>query len=195
MTGIASAWEIKRSDYMGQSQPQDAMVATIAMRSKSPKMGRHWDSSQPLYTPEQRRLRDESKWTLVQGILAPIQFLVLLISVGLVLRYFLTGEGAAAATVSIVVKTMILYVIMVTGSIWEKVVFDEWLFAPPFFWEDAFSMIVLALHTAYLVALLNDWGTPAQQMSIALAGYGAYVINAGQFILKLRAARLQAAAT
>ncbi len=192
MTGIASVWEIKRSDYMGQSQSQDAIVATIAMRSKSPEMRRRWDSSQPLYTLEQRRLRDESKWTLVQGILAPIQFLVLLVSVGLVLRYLLTGEGAAAATASIVVKTMILYIIMVTGSIWEKVVFDEWLFAAPFFWEDAFSMIVLALHTAYLVALLNDWGTPAQQMSIALAGYAAYVINAVQFILKLRAARLQA---
>jgi 3-vinyl bacteriochlorophyllide hydratase len=179
---------------MGQCQPQDAMVATIAARGKSAANGRRWDSSQPLYTHEQRRIRDESKWTLVQGILAPIQFLVLLVSVGLVMRYLLTGEGAAAATASIIAKTIILYIIMITGSIWEKVVFDEWLFAPPFFWEDVFSMIVLALHTAYLVALFNSWGTPAQQMSIALAGYAAYVINAVQFIMKLRAARLQASA-
>ena len=195
MTGIASAWEIKRSDYMGQSQPQNAMAATIAMRSKSAEIKRRWDSSQPLYTPEQRRLRDESKWTLVQGVLAPIQFLILLISLWLVISYLITGEGAAAATASIIAKTFVLYIIMITGSIWEKVVFDEWLFAGPFFWEDAFSMIVLALHTAYLVALFTGWGTPAQQMSIALAGYAAYVINAAQFILKLRAARLQAVAS
>jgi 3-vinyl bacteriochlorophyllide hydratase len=177
---------------MGQSQTQDAMGATIALRSKSAEIKRRWDSSQPLYTPEQRRLRDESKWTLVQGILAPLQFLILLVSLWLVISYLIIGEGAAAATASIIAKTCALYIIMITGSIWEKVVFDEWLFAGPFFWEDAFSMIVIALHTAYLVALFTDWGTPTQQMSIALAGYAAYVINAAQFILKLRAARLQA---
>ena len=165
------------------------------MRSKSAEIKRRWDSSQPLYTPEQRRRRDESKWTLVQGVLAPIQFLILLISLWLVVSYLVTGEGPAAATLSIIAKTCALYVIMITGSIWEKVVFDEWLFAGPFFWEDAFSMVVLALHTAYLVALFTGWGTPAQQMSIALAGYAAYVVNAAQFILKLRAARLQASAT
>ncbi len=37
--------------------------------------------------------RDASIWTLVQGILAPIQFLVFLISVGLVLHYMMTGDG------------------------------------------------------------------------------------------------------
>ncbi|MFN3370732.1 MAG: 2-vinyl bacteriochlorophyllide hydratase, partial [Sphingomonadaceae bacterium] len=82
-----------------------------------------------LYTPEQRRRRDETVWTLVQGILAPIQFLVCLISTLLVVRYLLTGEGADAATVSIIVKTLLLYTIMITGSIWEKVVFGQWLFA------------------------------------------------------------------
>lgn len=147
-----------------------------------------------LYTPEQRERRDASRWTLVQAILAPLQFLVFLVSLWLVLRYMVTGSGEAAATASIVAKTILLYTIMVTGSIWEKIVFDEWLFAEPFFWEDVFSMLVLALHTAYLVALFTGWGTPAQQMMIALAGYAAYVINAAQFILKLRAARLQATA-
>jgi 3-vinyl bacteriochlorophyllide hydratase len=80
---------------------------------------------------------------------------------------------------------------MVTGSIWEKVVFDEWLFAKPFFWEDVFSMAVLALHTAYLIMLFNDWGTSEQRMFVALAAYVTYVINAGQFLYKLRMARLQ----
>jgi 3-vinyl bacteriochlorophyllide hydratase len=181
--------------FMGQRQPQDVMVAAVMMRGQSPANGRYEARPTPLYTPEQRRRRDESKWTLVQGILAPLQFLVFLISLWLVINYLVTGEGARAATLSIIAKTSILYLIMITGAIWEKVVFDKWLFAEAFFWEDAFSMIVIALHTAYLVALLTGWGTPTQQMSIALAGYAAYVINAAQFILKLRTARLQGVAT
>ncbi|TXC71163.1 2-vinyl bacteriochlorophyllide hydratase [Sphingomonas ginsenosidivorax] len=145
----------------------------------------------PLYTPEQRRRRDSTRWTLVQGILAPVQFLVFLISLTLVLRYLATGTGASAATTSIVVKTGALYAIMITGSIWEKIVFDRWLFVPAFFWEDVFSMLVLALHTAYLVALIADLGTERGRMLLALAAYASYAINAAQFLLKLRAARLR----
>jgi 3-vinyl bacteriochlorophyllide hydratase len=148
----------------------------------------------PLYTPEQRLRRDSSRWTLVQGILAPVQFLIFLISLALVLRYLATGTGAAAATASIVVKTCALYAIMVTGSIWEKVVFGRWLFVPAFFWEDVFSMLVLALHTAYLVALVGDIGSERGRMLLALAAYASYAINAAQFLIKLRVARLQAAA-
>ena len=147
----------------------------------------------PLYTPEQRKRRDESVWTLVQGILAPLQFLIFLISLGLVLRYFATGEGAMAATISIVIKTIALYAIMITGSIWEKVVFGKWLFAEPFWWEDLFSMVVLALHALYVAALIGDWWTERDRMLIALAAYATYAVNATQFLLKLRAARLQSA--
>ena len=145
-----------------------------------------------LYTPEERRRRDESGWTMVQAILAPIQFLVFLVSLGLVLRALQSGEGAFAADLSIVAKTLILYTIMITGSIWEKVVFGKWLFAEPFFWEDVFSMLVLALHSAYLAMLLGGVGTMEERMLVALAAYAAYVINATQFLLKLRAARLGA---
>ncbi len=148
----------------------------------------------PLYTPEQRLRRDASPWTLVQGILAPVQFLIFLVSLVLVVRYLQTGEGAFAATVSIVVKTIALYTIMITGSIWEKVVYDKWLFAEAFFWEDVFSFLVLALHTAYLVMLIGDLGTERGRMILALAAYATYAVNATQFILKLRAARLQSAA-
>ena len=143
-----------------------------------------------LYTPEQRVKRDKSIWTWVQGVLAPIQFLVFLISLGLVLRYLATGEGQSIAIASIVVKTITLYTIMITGCIWEKVVFDCYLFAPAFYWEDVFSMLVLALHTAYLVALATDALTTPQLMYLALAAYATYVVNAGQFIWKLRTARL-----
>jgi 3-vinyl bacteriochlorophyllide hydratase len=145
-----------------------------------------------LYTEEERRRRDASRWTFVQGVLAPLQFLVFLVSLGLVLRFLATGEGLTAATVSVVIKTFVLYTIMVTGAIWEKEVFGVYLFARPFFWEDVFSMLVLALHTAYLVAVLTGALNPPQQMLLALAAYAAYLINAGQFVLKLRAARLQA---
>ena len=146
-----------------------------------------------LYTPEERQRRDRSPWTLVQGILAPVQFLVFLVSVALVLRFLTTGEGQAAATASVVIKTLVLYTIMVTGCIWEKVVFGVWLFAPAFYWEDVFSMLVLALHTAYLVAVATGTLDARGQMLLALAAYAAYVINATQFVLKLRAARLQMA--
>jgi 3-vinyl bacteriochlorophyllide hydratase len=145
-----------------------------------------------LYTPEERRRRDESPWTLVQGILAPLQFLIFFVSLGLVLRYLATAQGAWIADASVVTKTAALYAIMVTGSIWEKEVFGRWLFAGPFFWEDVFSMLVLALHTAYLVMLLGGFGSIEDRLLVALAGYAAYLVNAGQFLLKLRAARLQA---
>jgi 3-vinyl bacteriochlorophyllide hydratase len=147
--------------------------------------------NKPLYTPEQRVRRDASKWTLVQAILAPIQFLVFLVSLGLVGHYLVTGQGYEVATISILLKTALLYTIMITGSIWEKVVFDAWLFAEAFFWEDVFSMLVLALQTLYVLALLLGWWTPQQQMFIAVAAYAAYVINAGQFLWKLRVARLE----
>lgn len=144
----------------------------------------------PLYTPEERVRRDATKWTLVQGILAPVQFLVFLVSLYLVLHYLWTGEGESAANISVVVKTLTLYTIMITGCIWEKVVFNCYLFAPAFFWEDVFSMLVLLLHTLYLVALATGYLDQYQLMILALAAYATYVINAGQFIWKLRMARL-----
>ncbi|HYW50389.1 MAG TPA: 2-vinyl bacteriochlorophyllide hydratase [Gemmatimonadaceae bacterium] len=146
-----------------------------------------------LYTPEQRQRRDATRWTLVQGILAPIQFLVFAISVALVLRSLLTGEGIFAAHVSILAKTLLLYTIMVTGAIWEKVVFGQYLFAEAFFWEDVVSFVVIALHTIYLGGLLTGRLSTRALFIVALAAYAVYVVNAVQFILKLRAARLQEA--
>jgi len=144
----------------------------------------------PLYTPEERVRRDNTKWTLVQGLLAPFQFVVFLVSLSLVIITMGTGEWLLATEISIVIKTLVLYTIMVTGAIWEKIVFGRYLFAPAFYWEDVFSMLVIALHTAYVYAFLVNAGTPEFRLWLALAAYGTYVINATQFILKLRAARL-----
>ena len=149
--------------------------------------------SRPLYTPQQRLRRDATVWTLVQGILAPLQFLVFLVSLALVLRYLATGDGYQAATVSIIAKTVCLAVIMVTGAIWEKVVFGQYLFAPSFFWEDVFSFAVIALHALYVWGLVTGAMQPEALMLVTLAAYATYLINATQFILKLRRARLDAA--
>ena len=124
-----------------------------------------------LYTPEQRARRDASPWTMVQGVLAPAQFAVFLVSFGLVARFLLTGEGEAVATASIVFKTGVLYLIMVTGSIWERAVFGRYLFAPAFYWEDMVSMLVLALHTAYIAALLSAALDTHHLMLLALAAF------------------------
>lgn len=147
-----------------------------------------------LYTDEERARRDATPWTLVQGLLAPLQFLVFLVSLALVLRYMWWGQGYEAATISVVVKTGVLYVIMVTGAIWEKVVFGQYLLAPAFYWEDMFSFAVIFLHTVYLYALFTQSLPPDSLLWLALAAYATYVVNAAQFILKLRAARLDAEA-
>ncbi len=150
--------------------------------------------SHPLYTPSQRARRDATVWTTVQGVLAPVQFLVFAVSLILVLRYLATGDGYTAATVSILLKTALLYTIMITGAIWEKVVFGQYLFAPSFFWEDVVSFVVIALHTLYLYGLLTNSIPPQQLMLITLAAYATYFLNATQFLLKLRRARLDTAA-
>jgi 3-vinyl bacteriochlorophyllide hydratase len=144
-----------------------------------------------LYSEEERRRRDDSRWTLVQGILAPFQFAVFLLSLGLVIRYLVTGLGYEAATLSIIAKTLVLYTIMITGSLWEHDVYGRYLFAPAFYWEDVVSMLVLALHTAYLASLFWPGVTAHQQMGLALAAYASYIVNAAQFLIKLRQARLE----
>ena len=69
-----------------------------------------------IYTPEQRERRDHTVWTLVQGVLAPLQFLVFLVSIGLILRALWWQGDMGWAQASVVVKTVVLYIIMVTGS-------------------------------------------------------------------------------
>ena len=144
-----------------------------------------------LYTQDQRSRRDMTAWTTVQGILAPLQFLVFLVSLVLVIRYMITGLGYEIMTLSIIAKTLLLYLIMITGAIWEKVVFGQWLFAPAFFWEDVVSFGVIALHSLYIYGLIQGTIPADTLVLIILAAYASYVVNAGQFLWKLRAARLQ----
>lgn len=142
-----------------------------------------------IYTPEQRALRDSTIWTPIQGVLAAAQFIVFFISLILVLRFMATGDGFWIASLSILVKTGLLLTIMVTGAIWEKVVFGQYLFAPSFFWEDVVSFLVISLHLLYVAAFSFDLVPAGTQMLIILAAYTAYVVNAGQFLWKFRQAR------
>lgn len=161
--------------------------ANVAILSPSASQKHHPN----LYTPEQRARRDATIWTRVQGILAILQFGVFLVSLSLVARFAITGNGYEAATASVLLKTVALFAIMITGSIWERQVFGQWLLAPAFFWEDVVSFAVIALHAAYVAALFGGWLDPVQLMTLALVAYAAYAVNAGQFVLKLRAARIQ----
>ena len=144
-----------------------------------------------IYTDEQRSRRDSTVWTTVQGVLAPLQFVVFAISLILLLRYLYTGTGYELATISILVKTVILYAIMVTGAIWEKVVFGQYLLAPPFFWEDIVSFVVIFCHTLYLFLLFSGLSPENNLILVALLAYFIYTINAAQFLWKFRLARLE----
>ena len=170
-----------------------AAVAAIGQRATqrsrpagdAPSLHRSSRAPRPIYTQDERARRDSTRWTTVQAILAPFQLLVFLVSLTLVLVALVTGEWHTAAAVSVVVKTAVLYTIMVTGAIWERVVFGQYLFAPSFFWEDMVSMAVIALHTAYLVVLFAGIGSPTTQLLVALAAYLTYVVNAAQFVAKM----------
>ena len=172
----------------------DTVYSQAYIHLKSPAHTRSYmptSSPQVLYTPAQRARRDATAWTMVQGILAPVQFLIFGISLYLVLNSLQTGHHTDWALASVVIKTLVLYAIMVTGAIWEKVVFGQYLFAPAFYWEDVVSMGVLALHTAYLWVWWQGLWSPTDQLLLALAAYVSYAINAAQYIRKLRMARLQ----
>ncbi len=153
------------------------------------KMSAGKERSPQLYTPDQKFRRDNSVWTKVQAVLAPLQFLVCFASIGFVVSYLHTGDGYIIATLSILFKTAILYLIMITGAIWEKEVFGQYLLAPAFFWEDIVSFFVIFFHLVYLVALFSGKFSPQSQMLLALFAYALYFINAAQFLRKLKLAR------
>ena len=147
------------------------------------------ERSLQLYTPDQKLRRDNSVWTKVQAVLAPLQFLLCFASIGFVVSYLYTGDGYLIATLSILLKTAILYLIMITGAIWEKEVFGQYLLAPAFFWEDIVSFFVIAFHTAYVLSLILSLMDAEKLMWIALVAYSAYFVNALQFLIKFRLGR------
>ena len=146
------------------------------------------------YTAEQKAKRDQSVWTTVQAVLAPIQFLTFLISLVLVVRYLTTGDGYAIANASVMIKISLLWIITLTGMIWEKEIFDHWFLAPQFFWEDVGNAVAMLLHNLYFLARWLNWSNQAV-MTLMLVAYIGYLVNCAQFILKGLQARKKQLAT
>ncbi len=136
-----------------------------------------------IYTPEQLRRREASPWTRVQIILAPIQFVVFLISFALVIRYLATGNGYWEATVSVWIKIALIWALTITGMLWEHDMFDHYFLAKEFFWEDIGNLIAIITHNLYFVA---QWLGMDQQtvMWVMVFAYITYLFNAAQFVIR-----------
>jgi 3-vinyl bacteriochlorophyllide hydratase len=132
------------------------------------------------YTPDQLCRRQNSRWTRVQAILAPLQLLAFLVSVGFVLRYLTSGEGYGVAHVASLVKVALMIAITVTGMLWEHDVYGKYFLAPEFFWEDLVNGISLIAHLVFVGAWLMD-ASPRVQMVIMAVALATYVINFLQF--------------
>lgn len=146
------------------------------------------------YSVDQLEKRDKSKWTMVQAILAPIQFVAFIISFSLVIRYLLTGNGYTIANISVLIKIGLLWLITITGMIWEKEVFGKWFLAPEFFWEDVGNAVAMFMHNLYFVARWLNWSEQAI-MTLMLVAYTTYLVNCAQFVYKGMRARQQRRAT
>jgi 3-vinyl bacteriochlorophyllide hydratase len=136
-----------------------------------------------LYTSEQLAQRDSSPWTRVQTILAPIQFLAFLVSVGLIVHYLVTGQGYIIATAGVLIKIALLWAITITGMLWEKAVFGHYFLAREFFWEDVGNAVAIIAHNLYFLAAGLHWPNRAV-MTLMLLAYCTYLVNCAQFVVK-----------
>lgn len=142
-----------------------------------------------MYTPDQLRRREASRWTKVQIILAPIQFVAFIISFALVIHYLVTGEGYIAATISVWVKISLIWALTITGMLWEYDMYDHYFMAKEFFWEDMGNLIAIITHNLYFVA---KWMGADERtvMWVMVFAYVTYLFNAGQFLARgIRSAR------
>jgi len=139
----------------------------------------------PRYTPDQLRKRNNSVWTKVQLYLAPIQFVVFIIGVILTVMYYQgVLDDFSIVTWALLIKTIFLVVLFVTGAFFEKEVFDIWVFSPEFLWEDIGSSIATTVHFLYFV--LAYLGYPKDVLVwTAFAAYFTYVVNAIQYLIRI----------
>ena len=104
------------------------------------------------------------------------------------------GRGVACVHVrpaSVVVKTLTLYTIMITGAIWEHDVYGKWWFAHEFFIEDVMTANVFALHIAYLVAFYGFPADTRAYVAILCVAYCVYGLNVAQYIVSHMRTRAQ----
>ncbi|NTU67376.1 MAG: 2-vinyl bacteriochlorophyllide hydratase [Chlorobiaceae bacterium] len=140
----------------------------------------------PRYTPEQLEKRNASRWTTVQAVLAPIQFLIFL--AGLTVTWLFTKElwitDFGWITFFVTLKTFMLVLIFVTGGFFELEVFGRFAFAREFFWEDFGSAIAMIVHISYFILF---WIGLDRDILIRTAylAYLSYLVNAAQFVIRL----------
>jgi 3-vinyl bacteriochlorophyllide hydratase len=133
------------------------------------------------YTAEQLALRDRSIWTKVQAILAPTQFIAFIISAIYVYTAWRTQTGYEEATITIIVKITLLWLITITGMIWEKEIYGHYFLAKEFYWEDIGNAVAMVTHNLYFIVKYLGWDDNAV-MATMLFAYATYLINCGQFI-------------
>jgi 3-vinyl bacteriochlorophyllide hydratase len=132
------------------------------------------------YSRELMDKRNNSIWTKVQMVLAPLQLLTFFISFALIVNYLTTGDGYTIANASVLLKILLMWLITVTGMFWEKEMYGKWFLAPEFFWEDAFNAVAMFTHNLYFVALFLGWSHDSI-MTLMLVAYVTYIINFAQF--------------
>ncbi|ACF15167.1 2-vinyl bacteriochlorophyllide hydratase [Chloroherpeton thalassium ATCC 35110] len=139
----------------------------------------------PRYTPEQLRKRNNSVWTKVQLYLAPIQFVVFIIGVILTVMYYHGAlEDFSIVTWALLIKTLFLVVLFVTGAFFEKEIFDIWVFSPEFLWEDIGSSIATTVHFLYFILAYMGKSEDVLVWT-AFAAYFSYVVNAIQYLVRI----------
>ncbi|NTV03129.1 MAG: 2-vinyl bacteriochlorophyllide hydratase [Chlorobiaceae bacterium] len=140
----------------------------------------------PRYTPEQLEKRNASRWTTVQAILAPIQFLIFL--AGLTVTWLFTQQlwitDFGWITFFVTLKTFMLVLIFVTGGFFELEVFGHFAFAKEFFWEDFGSAIAMVVHISYFILFWMGLDRETLIWTAYLA-YLSYLVNAAQFVIRL----------
>jgi len=138
------------------------------------------------YTPEQLIMRNESVWTYLQIILAPIQFLIFLTGVVLNTMYANNVGNIDIIWISLAIlfKTLFFVVLFITGMFFEKEIFGHWVYSKAFFWEDVGSTVAGFLHILYFV--LAWLGCPEKLLVFeGYLAYLSYIINALQYLVRI----------
>ncbi|MBZ4219860.1 MAG: 2-vinyl bacteriochlorophyllide hydratase [Chlorobium sp.] len=140
----------------------------------------------PRYTPEQLERRNASVWTKVQGILAPIQFVMFLAGITVTWLYQSDNgiDNFAWITFFVTLKTFMLVLIFVTGGFFELEVFGQFAFVHEFFWEDFGSAIAMVVHLSYFILFFMGLDE-STLIWTALLAYLSYLVNAAQFVIRL----------
>jgi len=141
-----------------------------------------------MYTSEQLARRNASPLTGAMMAASMLQLLVIIASYCCVVYYLSAGGGYTGALITFWLNIALLWVNTIIGMLWEKEVYGHYFMCSEFFWEDVGNLAALIAYNSYFVVLLLGWSQ--QDISLLmLAANTVYLINFGQFVLKLMKAR------